>query len=232
MFAEAILTASARFHETDRFSAVSAPKGGRHAGLYAGWLKRPFDIVCVLLMSPVVLPVVAVLALLLLLSGSKPFYSQARVGRNGRHYRMWKLRSMVPDADAVLERILAADPVRRAEWELKQKLEDDPRITRLGKFLRKSSLDELPQLFNVLMGHMSLVGPRPMLPQQQPLYPGAEYYRLRPGITGPWQVSARNSSSFAERAGFDSAYLSNLAFLTDILLLLATVRVVFHHSGC
>jgi len=172
-----------------------------------------------------------VLALAVLLQGGRPFYRQDRVGQGGRIFRLWKLRTMVPDAEARLEAHLAASPEARAEWDHCQKLKDDPRITPLGRLLRRSSMDELPQLWNVLRGDMSLVGPRPMMPCQQPLYPGQAYYALRPGITGPWQVSARNESGFADRARYDADYLSRVSFATDLRLLAATVRVVLRSTG-
>ncbi len=199
--------------------------------LYADWLKRPFDIAFVIAIMPVLLPLLMLLGLAVALSGGRPLYSQARIGRNGRVFRMWKLRSMVPDADAALQRLLAEDPALRAEWAMKQKLENDPRVTRLGRFMRKTSLDELPQFFNVLMGDMSLIGPRPMMPEQCRLYPGTDYYRLRPGISGAWQVGGRNDTSFAERARFDGAYRDNLTFATDVVLIAATLRVVLRGTG-
>jgi lipopolysaccharide/colanic/teichoic acid biosynthesis glycosyltransferase len=156
---------------------------------------------------------------------------QKRVGRNGRIFKMWKLRSMVPNADALLQSYLATNPAARAEWDRDQKLRHDPRITRIGHLIRKTSIDELPQLWNVFVGDMSLVGPRPMMPCQQEIYPGTAYYALRPGITGFWQTSARNESSFSERAGFDTDYLSKLSLLTDLKILMRTVRVVVHGTG-
>ena len=149
----------------------------------------------------------------------------------GRSFTLWKLRSMVPDADTRLREHLSADPAARAEWDRTQKLMDDPRITRMGRFIRKCSIDELPQLWNVLRGDMSLVGPRPMMPEQASLYPGISYFALRPGITGTWQVSARNASSFAERARFDSDYYRSVSLGTDLGILLATVRVVVRGTG-
>lgn len=207
---------------------VSVPPG---QGIYRLRLKRAFDLFLVCLSAPVSLAVVLLLALVVLLQGGKPFYFQNRVGRGGRIFRLWKLRTMVPDAEARLEAHLAATPAARAEWDHCQKLKEDPRITPFGRFLRKSSLDELPQLWNVLRGDMSLVGPRPMMPCQQSLYPGEAYYALRPGITGPWQVSARNESGFAERARYDADYLAQLSFMTDMRLLAATVRVVLRSTG-
>lgn len=150
---------------------------------------------------------------------------------NGRRFFMWKFRTMVPNAEEHLNRYLAANPQARAEWECKQKLNDDPRITKLGRILRRTSVDELPQLINVLSGDMSLVGPRPMMPCQQALYPGHAYYRLRPGLTGLWQVSERHTSTFAERAIYDDSYESKLSFVTDANILARTVGVVLRATG-
>jgi lipopolysaccharide/colanic/teichoic acid biosynthesis glycosyltransferase len=199
---------------------------------YRDFGKRVLDLVLVLMAAPFVLPLVALLAAIVALDGGRPFYSQPRVGRGGREFRMWKLRSMVVDADRRLADHLAADPVARDEWDAMQKLRRDPRVTRFGRFLRKSSLDELPQLWNVLRGEMSLVGPRPMLPEQRALYPSAVYYRMRPGITGYWQTSDRNRSTFAARALSDAAYERDLSLATDLRLLWRTVAVVLRGTGC
>ena len=118
-----------------------------------------------------------------------------------------------------LEDYLGANPVARVEWDEHQKLKDDPRITAAGRLIRKTSLDELPQLWNILRGDMSLVGPRPMMPQQAELYPGRDYYLLRPGLTGFWQISDRNETSFAARAAYDTQYCRRVSLLTDILVL-------------
>ncbi len=195
-------------------------------------VKRALDIALVLLATPIALLIVALFCPLIMLDGKSPFYTQPRVGRNGRIFRMWKLRSMVADADARLGAYLDANPERRREWDENQKLRDDPRITRVGRIIRKTSIDELPQLWNVLRGEMSLVGPRPMMPDQQAIYPGTAYYALRPGITGFWQTSVRNESSFADRARFDASYLRELSFVTDFGVLLRTVRVVICGTGC
>ena len=193
-------------------AAGRARRGARR--LYRDGAKRLLD------MAAPVLVLVALLALLVSLDGSRPFYVQERVGRGGRVYRMWKMRSMVPDAEAALARHLAADEAARLEWDHHQKLRDDPRVTPLGRLLRRTSLDELPQLWNVVVGDMS------------PLYPGRAYFRLRPGITGPWQVSQRNASGFADRARFDADYDRRLSLGTDLRLLLATLRVVLRGTGC
>ena len=203
----------------------------RRTGFYRGGAKRALDVLLIVLSLPVALPVIAFLALLVMRDGHAPFYTQARVGKDGRIFRFWKLRSMIWDADARLADHLASDPEARAEWDHTQKLKCDPRITRFGNFLRKSSLDELPQLWNVLKGDMSLVGPRPMMAGQQVLYPGTAYYALRPGITGSWQVSDRNESSFAARADFDTAYEETLSFAADLHILAATVGAVVRGTG-
>ncbi|MDO5613441.1 MAG: sugar transferase [Paracoccus sp. (in: a-proteobacteria)] len=199
--------------------------------IYRRGIKRALDVFLILLSLPIVLPVVAFMALLVARDGGKPFYSQDRIGRGGKVYRIWKLRTMVHDADARLDAYLRENPVLREQWLTKQKLLDDPRITRIGRILRKTSLDELPQLFNVFKGDMSLVGPRPMMVSQKEMYPGSAYYRLRPGITGLWQVSDRNETRFSERAWYDEEYDRSLSFMTDLSILLATFRVVLRGTG-
>lgn len=212
------------------------PAGARSTAvasrLYAGNLKRAFDVFLVILSLPVVVPVVVLMALLVAIDGGNPFYSQLRMGRARRVFRIWKLRTMVPDADHELQDYLEAHPEAHEEWATKQKLSHDPRVTTIGRALRKTSLDELPQLFNVLIGDMSLVGPRPMMVDQKPLYPGRAYFALRPGITGTWQVSDRNSSSFAARAKYDTDYYRSVSFSGDLRLILATVRVILRGTGC
>jgi exopolysaccharide production protein ExoY len=203
----------------------------RKERLYRRALKRWIDIAFVLLALPIVVPVVLVLVGVLKATGHSPFFTQERVGQGGRTFRLWKLRTMVPDADARLREYLQKDDVARQEWEAYQKLDRDPRITEFGQFLRKSSLDELPQLWNVLIGDMSLVGPRPMMVEQQELYPGSAYYALRPGLTGTWQISDRNQSTFAQRAEFDADYDRNLSIFKDLKILLATVGVVLRATG-
>ncbi|WP_246448833.1 sugar transferase [Paracoccus amoyensis] len=195
--------------------------------------KRPVDILLVVLASPVFVPVVLVLALLVWMRDRRnPFYSQLRIGRGGNSYRMWKLRTMVVDADAHLNAYLESNPEARDEWERTQKLRHDPRITVFGRILRATSLDELPQLWNVATGDMSLVGPRPMLPEQEAMYAGDGYYRLRPGITGFWQIAGRNRTTFAARAWYDDQYERELSMSRDVVILMQTVRVVLTRTGC
>ncbi|WP_442920422.1 sugar transferase [Marinovum sp. 1_MG-2023] len=200
-------------------------------GIYRQFAKRFLDVGIVLLALIPLLIILFPMSLLIALDGHSPFYRQARIGRNGRIFQMWKLRSMVHNADAQLAAHLAADPKARAEWDRTQKLRKDPRITKVGALIRKSSLDELPQLFNVLIGDMSLVGPRPMMVDQRGMYPGTAYYAMRPGITGIWQTSARNDSSFSDRAIFDARYFRELSFLTDLRLIGRTFQVVLKGTG-
>lgn len=210
------------------------PAGGRAArkGLYQLAGKRVADILFVLLSLPVFVPVTMICALALWIEGGQPFYRQQRLGRGGRSFSIVKLRTMCREADDVLESCLAADPALRAEWDRTQKLKNDPRITRVGGILRKTSLDELPQLWNVLLGQMSVVGPRPMMPAQLPMYDNpAPYFALRPGITGLWQVSDRNENSFAHRSTVDAAYHADLSFPADLRILLRTVGVVLRRTG-
>lgn len=220
-------------HDFER-SPVTVSQGwvrARKGSIYRRTLKRWMDVGFVLMALPFVAPVVLVLVAVLKLTGHSPFFTQDRVGLGGRTFRLWKLRTMVPDAEARLQDFLQKDDVARREWDAYQKLSRDPRITEFGQFLRKSSLDELPQLWNVLVGDMSLVGPRPMLVDQQELYPGSAYYALRPGLTGTWQISDRNQSTFAQRAEFDADYERNLSFFKDLKILLATVNVVLRATG-
>lgn len=199
--------------------------------VYNEFGKRVFDVVLVMMSLPLILPIIAVLAALIMLDGGSPFYTQKRVGKGGRTFRMWKLRTMVPNADALLKEYLLHDPVAAAEWKATQKLKSDPRITPIGRVLRKASMDELPQLFNVLCGTMSLVGPRPFMIKQAETYHGSAYYKLRPGITGLWQTSDRNNCDFVGRVRFDETYARVVSLQADITILIRTVRVVLRGTG-
>jgi len=180
--------------------AADASSLGEQGGVYRQFGKRLLDIGIAVISLPFVLPLILLSAAIIALDGSNPFYAQERVGYHNRTFKMWKLRSMVPNAKEALETYLERDPAAKAEWETDQKLTNDPRVTRFGKVIRKFSVDELPQIWNVLTGDMSIVGPRPIMPEQLRLYAGASYCRLRPGITGLWQVSGRNENTFAARS--------------------------------
>jgi len=204
----------------------------KHSGLYQAAFKRAIDIAIVSVLAIPAALVVALLAAIIAMDGGAPFYAQYRIGKGGKRFRMWKLRSMVLNADLMLEGYLVKHPEARAEWDKHQKLQHDPRITAIGRLIRKTSLDELPQLWNVLVGEMSLVGPRPMMTDQETLYPGTAYFEMRPGVSGYWQISPRHESSFSERAAFDSQYYRDLSFFTDMLVLFRTASVVLRGTGC
>lgn len=210
---------------------LEADASGHAVGLYREHGKRVLDLALAFLALVPAMFLLLPLMALISLDGRAPIYTQKRIGLNGRHFRMIKLRTMVADADQILEAYLARNPEARAEWDESQKLKNDPRITLFGKILRKSSLDELPQLWNVLLGHMSLVGPRPMMVGQEDIYPGRAYYEMRPGITGYWQISERNEASFSQRAEYDTAYYKDLSFGTDVKVMLGTLRVVVSGTG-
>ncbi len=212
--------------------SVSADTSHERKNFYRDTGKRVLDIFLVVISSPITLSVTFLLALALVLTGKAPFYSQMRIGLNGKEFRMWKLQTMLPDADKLLKTYLQSNPEARAEWDSKQKLVNDPRVTPVGRILRKTSLDELPQLFNVLNGTMSLVGPRPMMLCQKADYDGSSYYEMRPGITGLWQISDRHEGKFTNRVGFDEIYNRELSLGTDLNVMLRTVGVMLRGTGC
>lgn len=179
-------------------------------------------------------PVLVVIAIAIWrVDGAPIVFGHYRVGQDGRLFRCLKFRSMVRDSEAVLARLLRDDAQARAEWARDQKLGNDPRITPIGRFLRKTSLDELPQLINVLRGEMNLVGPRPITVAELPRYRGVRwhYLRVRPGMTGLWQVSGRNDTSYDERVELDRRYVDRWSAMTDIGILFKTVRVVLQSDG-
>jgi Undecaprenyl-phosphate galactose phosphotransferase WbaP len=200
---------------------------------FACFLKRTFDIVVSTTALLVLSPLMLALALWVKRDGGPAFYAHTRLGRNKKPFPCLKFRSMVMNGDEVLARHLAENPAARAEWENSQKLHDDPRITRAGKFLRNTSLDELPQLINVLRGEMSLVGPRPIVNVEVAKYDGdiAHYYRVRPGVTGLWQVSGRSDVSYPRRVHMDSWYVRNWSLWHDIAILCKTFPALLHRSG-
>lgn len=196
--------------------------------------KRLIDVTLVIVALPVVVPVVLMILGMTWAEGGKPLYRQRRVGLGGREFSCWKIRTMVQNAERVLAELVARDPKIAEEWNRNQKLANDPRITRLGRFLRRTSLDELPQLWNVLNGTMSLIGPRPFTPDQKPLYAegrDSAYYHLRPGLSGLWQVSRRSAGSFADRVHFDELYSQQLSFAFDAGILWRTFSVVMRATG-
>lgn len=200
------------------------------AGLGA---KRAFDAVAALALLVLLSPLMILVALLVKRDGGPCLFGHTRVGVNGRKFRCLKFRSMAANADVLLQELLARDPAARAEWERDFKLRNDVRITRLGRFIRRTSIDELPQLWNVVRGDMSLVGPRPVVESELARYGDAAAYYLRvlPGITGLWQVSGRNETDYGTRVSLDVSYVRNWSFAGDIVILFRTVGVVLHGRG-
>jgi exopolysaccharide production protein ExoY len=199
-----------------------------------GAFKRGFDIAGaiagILLLSPLIL----MLALLVKFSGGgRIFYGHPRIGRNGNVFRCLKFRTMVENGDHLLAQHFAKNPELRDEWIATRKLQNDPRVTQVGAVLRKLSLDELPQIFNILRGDMSFVGPRPVVEDELELYgPAADYYlKSRPGLTGLWQVSGRNDVSYGTRVAFDRHYVENWSFVFDLKILIRTFPAVFSSRG-
>lgn len=197
------------------------------------WVKRTIDVVTSIILIIVLMPFLLVVALLVGLDRGPIFFKQQRVGRRGELFWMWKFRSMVPNADQQLQLLLEKDEATREEWEVWRKFKNDPRNTHLGVWLRRLSIDELPQLWNVLWGDMSLVGPRPILPNEVTLWGSQidQYQEVRPGITGLWQVSGRSRLSYSERMRLDLLYVATRSWWLDTMIVIRTVGVVFMSIG-
>lgn len=195
--------------------------------------KRLFDVVCSVLALAFLSPIFLFVAVLVRRDGGSALYSHERVGLGGKTFFCLKFRSMYEDSDTRLEMLLASDPKARQEWTEHYKLKQDPRITPVGHFLRESSIDELPQLVNVLKGDMSLVGPRPVIVEELGKYGDAKeaYLSVRPGLTGLWQVSGRNDLDYKTRVNLDTEYIESWSFKVDVIILLKTIRVVLERRG-
>lgn len=196
-------------------------------------IKRSFDIFGSLSLLLVLSPLLAYLAYKVSRDGGNPFYGHERIGQHGKKFKCYKLRSMIINSQEVLQKLLDTDPNAKAEWDKDFKLKDDPRITKVGHFIRKTSLDELPQLWNVLKGEMSLVGPRPVVEKELERYKDdVDYYLMaKPGMTGLWQVSGRNDVDYETRVYLDSWYVKNWALWNDIAILFKTINVVLKRDG-
>ena len=196
-------------------------------------IKRSFDVFfsffCLIILSPIFI----ILYALVKLDGGPAFYGHERIGRNGEKFKCLKFRSMAVNSQELLEQLLNADPKVREEWETTFKLKDDPRVTAIGNFLRKTSLDELPQIINILKGEMSTVGPRPVTQQELPMYEKfLPYYLIsKPGLTGLWQVSGRSDVDYDTRVKMDTDYVMNWSFIKDMIIILKTVKVVLKRDG-
>lgn len=215
-------SAQAASLEKEQFSQLSPSIG-----------KSLFDRCGALLLLAFLSPVLLLLSLLVLSSGRQIIFRQTRIGLSGKMFSVYKFRTMIPDAEAMLVKLLADDPELQAEYFKNRKLRRDPRVTRIGTLLRRTSLDELPQLLNVLRGEMSLIGPRPLLPGEIEAYGKAIrcYCSVRPGMTGLWQVSGRASTNFRRRVALDTYYIRHRSAKMDLAILVLTVRVVLTGHG-
>lgn len=196
--------------------------------------KRLVDIILILLFSPILLPVTLIISIGVKVSSPGPiFYGHKRVGKNGKVIKCWKFRSMYKNSQEMLEQILATDPKMKEEWEKDRKFVNDPRVTKFGKFLRKTSLDELPQLWNIFVGEMSFVGPRPVTQEELEKYGSNTDYILSvtPGLSGMWQISGRSDTGYEERINLDTYYIQNWSFWLDIWIIIKTVWVVIKGKG-
>lgn len=195
--------------------------------------KRLVDILGAIGLAIVFAPLIVVVALLIRREGGKVIYRHRRVGSNGKMFECLKFRTMVPDADRILHELLAGNEKLKAEWIQNHKLKDDPRVTRIGRFLRRTSLDELPQFWNVLRGDMSLVGPRPIVREELLRYGrnARLYLAVKPGVTGLWQTAGRNDTDYRRRVAMDVYYVRNPNLWLDVLILLRTARLILRGSG-
>lgn len=201
--------------------------------LYRRFGKRLFDIVLVVLLAPILAPLIAALLIAVRRDGGPGLFGHMRIGQDGVMFRCWKIRTMVMDSEARLKQHLSENSEAAAEWARDHKLTDDPRITGLGRFLRKTSLDELPQVWNVFTGDMSLVGPRPIVLDEMAKYAPyqAAYLAMKPGVTGQWQVSGRNDVSYDERVQMDVGYFDQISFALDVSLIAKTGLAVLNRTG-
>ncbi|MCW5965656.1 MAG: exopolysaccharide biosynthesis polyprenyl glycosylphosphotransferase [Bryobacterales bacterium] len=197
--------------------------------------KRLFDIASACFFIPLVLPLSLVIAAAIRLESPGPvLFRHTRIGQGNRRFTLWKFRSMVQDSEQRLQSYLEEHPELEAEWEATHKLKDDPRVTRIGRFLRRTSLDELPQFWNVLNGDMSLIGPRPIVDAEVPKYGPRGfrlYARVRPGLTGLWQVSGRSDTSYRRRVELDSRYIREWSLGLDLRIIWKTVGVILRANG-
>ena len=197
-------------------------------------IKRTFDIVVSLVGCIFLLPIIIIVKISYLISKdyNSIFYTQTRIGKNGKEFKLYKFRSMIPNADEVLKKLLK-NPIYKDEWERNQKLENDPRITKMGKILRKTSLDELPQMINVLKGDMAMIGPRPLVKGELDAHHGnhAIYESVRPGISGWWAVNGRSATTYEKRLELEYYYCENCSLMLDIKCFFMTITTVLHKRG-
>jgi Undecaprenyl-phosphate galactose phosphotransferase WbaP len=212
----------------ERVAATRPSKNALHEAT-----KRAVDILGTLMITAFLAPLILTIAVVLWVQGGPIIYKHRRIGRDGRTFECMKFRTMVPNAEQVLRNLLEAHPELKVEWVRDHKLRNDPRVTGIGCFLRRTSLDELPQLLNVLRGEMSLVGPRPIVREELLRYGRnvRDYIAAKPGITGLWQVMGRNDTDYRRRVVLDTYYVRNQSLLLDVYILLKTTGVVLRRSG-
>ena len=226
------LGANARSRSNDIFRFL----GGGHAATapVGGASKRCFDLLFAVAALVTLLPLLLLVALAVKMHDGGPiFFRHARIGTRGQSFPCLKFRTMRIDSDTALAEHLASDAAARREWLETRKLKSDPRVTSVGYVLRKSSLDELPQIINILLGHMSIVGPRPVVGDELAMYGQhvQSYFAARPGLTGPWQISGRNDTTYSERVRFDCAYVERWSLAKDVMIILRTIPAVFLSRG-
>lgn len=218
----------------DNVIELGAVAPGSYENMAYQAFKRGFDIIASAIGLILLFPVFLAISLVVMLGDGAPiFYKQKRVGLRGETFWIYKFRSMRKNSDSLLKELLASDESLRKEFEETYKLKNDPRLIRFGDFLRKSSLDELPQLLNVFLGHMSLVGPRPIVPTEAHKYGSIfeVYKRMKPGCAGLWQCSGRNDTTYDERVHLDSSYYQSASFFGDISVLVSTLRSLVQAKG-
>jgi Undecaprenyl-phosphate galactose phosphotransferase WbaP len=225
---EAALSPQPQWRPTPRPAARYAPPLAPYSAV-----KRTVDVLGALLISAAFSPLILVIVLMMSLDGGPILFRHRRIGRGGQAFGCLKFRTMVPNAEQILHDLLEKDPAARAEWVRDRKLRNDPRITRIGRFLRKTSLDELPQLWNVLRGEMALVGPRPIVKEEMLRYGRylPTYLAAKPGVTGLWQVTGRNDTDYRRRVVLDTYYVRKQSLMMDLRILLKTIRVVLLGHG-
>jgi lipopolysaccharide/colanic/teichoic acid biosynthesis glycosyltransferase len=231
-------TLNSQYAEQSRFVPVVLEQGGiavsrpiQHTSIWARYGKRPVECLLAILLTVGISPLLITLMLVIRLSSPGPvFFRQVRVGQGGAKFRIWKFRTMVTNAEQLLKINAELGAQHNGNW----KIHDDPRVTTIGRFLRKTSLDELPQLFNVIVGHMSLIGPRPVQPGELIQQYGAVapvITSIRPGMTGLWQISGRSLLSYSDRVRLDIEYVYNLSFTEDSRILLKTIPSILRGHG-
>lgn len=216
------------------FDQLDCGAGAMRPDFYARVGKRLLDLGLSLLLLPLLLPFIALTWAATKAQGGPGFYAHRRIGQHGRAFRCYKIRTMHPDSERILHQHLRTNPQAAEEWARNRKLRHDPRVTRLGRFLRRTSLDELPQILNVLRGEMSLVGPRPITAEELDYYAPAPsaYLEQKPGITGPWQVHGRRDGCYRTRVRLDRAYRREMSLVVDLDLIWRTALTLVSPTGC